>query len=168
MRTFLPRPDVRIAPGTGGMGTVLLGDYLGSEFFCRIDVPRAPHHPTIGAGLLSGGDLRAHLWIRTYRPCLAISPAFRRCSFRWAAVRSCLMNQPAQARAHEAGVAVEVEIWQCMGHVFQALPLPQARAALEHIARFVESHARWSMCSGLPTPCVPTEDVLAQALAPRA
>lgn len=46
----------------------------------------------------------------------------------------------AAARAHDAGVAVEVEIWERMGHVFQAMPLPQARAALEHIARFVECH----------------------------
>lgn len=51
----------------------------------------------------------------------------------------------AAARAHEAGVPVEVEIWENMGHVFQALPVPQARAALEHIARFVETHASWSL-----------------------
>jgi acetyl esterase/lipase len=68
----------------------------------------------------------------------------------------------AATRAHAAGVTVEVEIWESMGHVFQALPLPQARAALEHIARFVESHARWSMCPRLPT-CVPMKGVLAQA-----
>ena len=49
----------------------------------------------------------------------------------------------AAARAHAAGVAVEVEIWEHMGHVFQALPLPQAAAALDRIARFVEVHAGW-------------------------
>jgi acetyl esterase/lipase len=49
----------------------------------------------------------------------------------------------AAARAHEAGVAVTVEIWEEMGHVFQALPLPQAGAALEHIAGFLEAHAGW-------------------------
>jgi hypothetical protein len=35
----------------------------------------------------------------------------------------------------------EMEIWEHMGHVFQALPLPQAAAALEHIARLIEIHA---------------------------
>jgi monoterpene epsilon-lactone hydrolase len=49
----------------------------------------------------------------------------------------------AAARAHAAGVAVEVEIWEHMWHVFQALPLPQAGAALERIARFVGMHAGW-------------------------
>jgi epsilon-lactone hydrolase len=49
----------------------------------------------------------------------------------------------AAARAHAAGVAVEVEIWEHMSHVFQALPLPQAEAALDRIARFVEVHAGW-------------------------
>ncbi len=50
----------------------------------------------------------------------------------------------AAARAHQAGVAVEVEIWEHMGHVFQAQPLPQAAAALEHIARFVEYRTDWT------------------------
>lgn len=50
----------------------------------------------------------------------------------------------AAARAHHAGVEVEVEIWERMGHVFQALPLPQAEAALEHIARFVEARTGWT------------------------
>lgn len=49
----------------------------------------------------------------------------------------------AAARAHAAGVAVEVEIWEHMGHVFQALPLPQAGAALERIAHFIGVHAGW-------------------------
>jgi acetyl esterase/lipase len=49
----------------------------------------------------------------------------------------------AAARAHEAGNPVEVEIWENMGHVFQALPLPKARSALEHIARFAEAQASW-------------------------
>jgi epsilon-lactone hydrolase len=49
----------------------------------------------------------------------------------------------AAARAHAAGVAVEVEIWDQMWHVFQALPLPQAGAALERIARFTARRAGW-------------------------
>ena len=50
----------------------------------------------------------------------------------------------AAARAHAAGVTVEVEIWEHMGHVFQALPLPQAEVALAHVARFIAAHAGWS------------------------
>jgi monoterpene epsilon-lactone hydrolase len=60
----------------------------------------------------------------------------------------------AAARAHEAGIPVEVEIWENMGHVFQAMPLPQAQAALEHIARFTETHARWSVGAG----AIPSRD----------
>ena len=44
------------------------------------------------------------------------------------------------AAAHAAGVAVELEIWEHMAHVFQALPLPQAAAALDHIAAFAARH----------------------------
>jgi len=61
----------------------------------------------------------------------------------------------AAARAHAAGVEVEVQIWESLGHVFQALPLPQARAALEHIARFTEIHAAWPTSSEAPAPCAP-------------
>jgi acetyl esterase/lipase len=50
----------------------------------------------------------------------------------------------AAARAHAAGVAVQVEIWNHMWHAFQALPLPQAAAALERIARFTARHAAWT------------------------
>jgi acetyl esterase/lipase len=50
----------------------------------------------------------------------------------------------AAARAYAAGVTVEVEIWEHMGHVFQAMPLPQAGVALERIARFLAGHAGWS------------------------
>jgi len=50
----------------------------------------------------------------------------------------------AAARAADAGVAVELEIWERMAHVFQALPVPQARAALDRIAAFVARHARWA------------------------
>jgi epsilon-lactone hydrolase len=49
----------------------------------------------------------------------------------------------AAACAHAAGVTVELEIWEHMAHVFQALPLPQARTALDHIAAFVGRHAGW-------------------------
>jgi alpha/beta hydrolase fold/Protein of unknown function (DUF3417) len=70
----------------------------------------------------------------------------------------------AAARAQEAGVPVEVEIWENMGHVFQALPLPQAQAAVEHIARFVETHAGWSVGSEPSAPCIITEGALAQNL----
>jgi len=47
-------------------------------------------------------------------------------------------------RAHAAGVDVELEIWKDMGHVFQALPLPQATAATEHIVNFITKHTGWS------------------------
>lgn len=71
----------------------------------------------------------------------------------------------AAARAREAGVEVAVEIWESMGHVFQALPLPQAQAALEHMACFVEAHTRWSI--GFESPAAPfaKQSVLAQGLA---
>jgi epsilon-lactone hydrolase len=46
----------------------------------------------------------------------------------------------AAAAAHAAGVAVELEIWEHMAHVFQALPLPQAKAALERIGAFAARH----------------------------
>jgi acetyl esterase/lipase len=49
----------------------------------------------------------------------------------------------AAARANAAGVTVAVEIWKNMGHVFQAMPLPQAKAALGRIARFVTQHTHW-------------------------
>jgi len=50
----------------------------------------------------------------------------------------------AAARAHAAGVPVELEIWESMGHVFQALAsLPQAAAAGEHIVRFLREHTGW-------------------------
>jgi epsilon-lactone hydrolase len=49
----------------------------------------------------------------------------------------------AAARAHAAGVTVELEIWERMAHVFQALPLPQARVALDHIVGFIVRHAGW-------------------------
>ena len=50
----------------------------------------------------------------------------------------------AAARAHEHGVTVELELWQNLPHVFQALPaLPQAATALNSIVRFVSSHTGW-------------------------
>jgi epsilon-lactone hydrolase len=49
----------------------------------------------------------------------------------------------AAARADAAGVAVELEIWERMAHVFQALPLPQAAAALDRLAAFVARHTGW-------------------------
>jgi monoterpene epsilon-lactone hydrolase len=71
----------------------------------------------------------------------------------------------AAARAHEAGVTVEVEIWESMGHVFQALPLPQAEAALEHIACFVAPFTGWPIFAGGPASCELTEGVPAEAFA---
>jgi len=50
----------------------------------------------------------------------------------------------AAARAHAAGVKVELEIWKDMAHVFQALPLPQAEAATDRIVRFIGRHTGWS------------------------
>lgn len=50
----------------------------------------------------------------------------------------------AAARAHAAGVVVEVEIWRRMAHVFQAMPLPQAAWANERVAGFIERHAGWT------------------------
>ena len=42
------------------------------------------------------------------------------------------------------GVTVELELWQNLPHVFQALPaLPQAATALNNIVRFVSSHTGW-------------------------
>lgn len=50
----------------------------------------------------------------------------------------------AAARAHAAGVTVEVDVWRDMAHVFQALPLPQAAEAEARIAEFIERHAGWT------------------------
>jgi len=51
----------------------------------------------------------------------------------------------AAARAHAAGVAVELEIWEGMAHVFHAFAtLPQADAAGERIVRFVRERAGWT------------------------
>lgn len=44
----------------------------------------------------------------------------------------------AAAKAQAAGVRVELEIWDRMPHVFQALPLPQSARADDSIVRFVE------------------------------
>ena len=50
----------------------------------------------------------------------------------------------AAAKAHASGVHVEVELWERMPHVFQAIDwLPQARQAAEHVRRFVAAHADW-------------------------
>ncbi|MCC7039842.1 MAG: alpha/beta hydrolase [Burkholderiales bacterium] len=47
----------------------------------------------------------------------------------------------AAARAHAEGVAVELEIWRHMPHVFQAVrTLPQAAAARERIVAFIARH----------------------------
>jgi acetyl esterase/lipase len=49
------------------------------------------------------------------------------------------------ARAHEAGVEVELEVWKRMAHVFQAIRmLPQARAAGKRIVAFISRHTRWA------------------------
>ena len=49
----------------------------------------------------------------------------------------------AAERAHAAGVDVELEIWEDMAHVFQALALPQSDAANERIVRFIARHTGW-------------------------
>ena len=50
----------------------------------------------------------------------------------------------AAAKAHASGVHVELEVWDRMPHVFQAIAsLPQARQAAEHVRRFVAAHAGW-------------------------
>lgn len=47
-------------------------------------------------------------------------------------------------RAHAAGVEVQLEIWDRLPHVFQALPLlPQARQARCHILDFICLHSNW-------------------------
>jgi monoterpene epsilon-lactone hydrolase len=51
----------------------------------------------------------------------------------------------AAARAHAAGVPVEVEIWDKMAHVFQAFAmLPQAAEATDSVVRFIRERAGWS------------------------
>jgi monoterpene epsilon-lactone hydrolase len=58
-----------------------------------------------------------------------------------------LADESTRAAAHAAaaGVAVELEIWERMAHVFQALaPLPQAVAADASIVRFVRARAGWA------------------------
>jgi acetyl esterase/lipase len=51
----------------------------------------------------------------------------------------------AAAKAHASGVKVELEIWDRMPHVFQAIAsLPQAALAAEHVRRFIARHAGWS------------------------
>jgi epsilon-lactone hydrolase len=49
------------------------------------------------------------------------------------------------ARAHAAGVPVEVEIWEKLPHVFQVVrSLPQAAAAIDGIVRFVRAQTGWA------------------------
>jgi acetyl esterase/lipase len=50
----------------------------------------------------------------------------------------------AAARAHRAEVQVEVDVWQDMAHVFQALSLPQAAVAEARIAAFIARNAGWT------------------------
>jgi epsilon-lactone hydrolase len=48
------------------------------------------------------------------------------------------------AKAHAAGVLVEMEVWDRMPHVFQAFSiLPQAAAAIESIVRFIRDCVGW-------------------------
>lgn len=55
-----------------------------------------------------------------------------------------LARPDAAAKARASGVHVEVEVWDRMPHVFQAIDwLPQARQAAEHVRRFVAAHADW-------------------------
>ncbi|MDP9142488.1 MAG: alpha/beta hydrolase [Pseudomonadota bacterium] len=54
-------------------------------------------------------------------------------------------------KAKAAGVDVELEIWDRMPHVFQALPvLPQAGKALESVVRFIGAHTD-SAQAAIPT-----------------
>lgn len=48
-------------------------------------------------------------------------------------------------RARAAGVDADLEIWQHMAHVFQALPLPQSVAANQGIVRFIAKHTGWTV-----------------------
>ena len=51
----------------------------------------------------------------------------------------------AAAKAHASGVKVELEIWDRMPHVFQAIAsLPQAAQAAEHVRGFIARHAGWA------------------------
>jgi acetyl esterase/lipase len=51
----------------------------------------------------------------------------------------------AAGKARAAGVDLELEIWDRMPHVFQALPiLPQATAAIENIASFIGARTGWT------------------------
>lgn len=48
-------------------------------------------------------------------------------------------------RAHAAGVPVQLEIWEHMPHVFQAIPLlPQAAVASQRIMAFIAGQTGWS------------------------
>lgn len=48
-------------------------------------------------------------------------------------------------RAQAAGVAVQLEVWDRMPHVFQAVPtLPQSRAATQSIVRYIGEHTGWT------------------------
>jgi len=50
----------------------------------------------------------------------------------------------AAAKAYASGVPVELELWEGMPHVFQAMPmLPQAGAATESILRFIRGYTGW-------------------------
>jgi monoterpene epsilon-lactone hydrolase len=51
----------------------------------------------------------------------------------------------AAAKAHAAGVPVELEIWDGMAHVFQSLAsLPQSGAAIGNMVRFINNRTGWS------------------------
>jgi acetyl esterase/lipase len=50
----------------------------------------------------------------------------------------------AAAKAHEAGVDVELELWPGAPHGFQIAEfLPESSIALAHITRFVRMRTRW-------------------------
>ena len=58
----------------------------------------------------------------------------------------------AAARAHAAGVTVEVELWDKVPHVFQGFQaLTHGTAALENIAAFVTRHAQWEQVPAAST-----------------
>ena len=58
----------------------------------------------------------------------------------------------AAARAHAAGVKVEVELWDKVPHVFQGFQaLTHGAAALENIASFVTRHTQWDQAPAAST-----------------
>jgi len=52
----------------------------------------------------------------------------------------------AAEKAHASGVPTELEIWDRLPHVFQAIPsLPQTALATDRIVRFIAAHTGWAI-----------------------